>query len=91
MSCKDGPRGRGSVAGDSAPSGRRRARVCSGDAAHRRADTEGAHDFTDDAGLAEWAGLPVKLVASSGQNMKLTTAQDPGPYTHLTLPTILRV
>lgn len=45
-------------------------------AAHRRADTEGAHDFTDDAGLAEWAGLPVKLVASSGQNMKLTTAQD---------------
>jgi len=44
--------------------------------AHRRADTEGAHDFTDDAGLAEWAGLAVKLVASSGQNMKLTTAQD---------------
>jgi 2-C-methyl-D-erythritol 4-phosphate cytidylyltransferase/2-C-methyl-D-erythritol 2,4-cyclodiphosphate synthase len=33
-------------------------------------------DFTDDAGLAEWAGLPVKLVASSSLNLKLTTAQD---------------
>jgi 2-C-methyl-D-erythritol 4-phosphate cytidylyltransferase / 2-C-methyl-D-erythritol 2,4-cyclodiphosphate synthase len=45
-------------------------------AAHRRADKEGAQAFTDDAGLAEWAGLPVKLVASAGQNMKLTTAAD---------------
>ena len=33
--------------------------------AHRRAAAAGRADFTDDAGLAEWAGLPVKLVASS--------------------------
>jgi 2-C-methyl-D-erythritol 4-phosphate cytidylyltransferase/2-C-methyl-D-erythritol 2,4-cyclodiphosphate synthase len=44
--------------------------------AHRRAAAEGRADFTDDAGLAEWAGLPVKLVASSARNMKLTTAAD---------------
>ena len=44
--------------------------------AHRRAAAEGRSDFTDDAGLAEWAGLPVKLVASSARNMKLTTAED---------------
>jgi 2-C-methyl-D-erythritol 4-phosphate cytidylyltransferase / 2-C-methyl-D-erythritol 2,4-cyclodiphosphate synthase len=44
--------------------------------AHRRAATAGRCDFTDDAGLAEWSGLAVKLVASSGRNMKLTTAAD---------------
>ena len=44
--------------------------------AHRRAAAGGRCDFTDDAGLAEWAGLPVKLVASVAQNMKLTTAAD---------------
>lgn len=44
--------------------------------AHRRAAAEGRDDFTDDAGLAEWAGLPVRLVASGGNNMKLTTAAD---------------
>ena len=44
--------------------------------AHRRAAAAGRVDFTDDAGLAEWAGLPVRLVASSGRNMKLTTAAD---------------
>ncbi len=44
--------------------------------AHRRAAAAGRADFTDDAGLAEWAGLPVRLVASSGRNMKLTTAAD---------------
>ena len=44
--------------------------------AHRRAAAAGRADFTDDAGLAEWAGLPVRLVASSGNNMKLTTAAD---------------
>jgi 2-C-methyl-D-erythritol 4-phosphate cytidylyltransferase/2-C-methyl-D-erythritol 2,4-cyclodiphosphate synthase len=44
--------------------------------AHRRAAAAGRTDFTDDAGLAEWAGLPVKLVASSSRNMKLTTAAD---------------
>jgi len=45
-------------------------------AAHRRAASEGRTDFTDDAGLAEWVGLPVKLVCSGTQNMKLTTPSD---------------
>lgn len=44
--------------------------------AHRRAAEASLSDFTDDAGLAEWAGLAVKLVESSGRNMKLTTAAD---------------
>ena len=44
--------------------------------AHRRAVAAGRTDFTDDAGLAEWAGLAVRLVPSSGRNMKLTTAAD---------------
>jgi 2-C-methyl-D-erythritol 4-phosphate cytidylyltransferase / 2-C-methyl-D-erythritol 2,4-cyclodiphosphate synthase len=45
-------------------------------AAYRRAAAAGKHNFTDDAALAEWAGLPVQLVASSGNNMKLTTRED---------------
>ncbi len=45
-------------------------------AAHRRAAKDTQREFTDDAGLAEWAGLAVKLVASSSANMKLTTAED---------------
>jgi len=45
-------------------------------AAHRRAREAGRSDFTDDAGLAEWAGLAVKLVASASANMKLTTNED---------------
>jgi 2-C-methyl-D-erythritol 4-phosphate cytidylyltransferase/2-C-methyl-D-erythritol 2,4-cyclodiphosphate synthase len=44
--------------------------------AHRRAADAGKADFTDDAGLAEWAGLAVKLVPSASANMKLTTAED---------------
>ncbi len=44
--------------------------------AHRRAAAAGKHGFTDDAALAEWAGVPVQLVASSGNNMKLTTRED---------------
>ncbi len=44
--------------------------------AHRRAAAAGRSDFTDDAGLAEWAGLPVRLVTSGACNMKLTTAAD---------------
>ena len=44
--------------------------------AHRNAAAAGREDFTDDAGLAEWAGLPVQLVPSSGNNMKLTTRED---------------
>lgn len=45
-------------------------------ALHRRAAAEGRHDFTDDAALAEWAGLPVALVPASGRNFKITTPED---------------
>ncbi|MDR3494917.1 MAG: bifunctional 2-C-methyl-D-erythritol 4-phosphate cytidylyltransferase/2-C-methyl-D-erythritol 2,4-cyclodiphosphate synthase [Ancalomicrobiaceae bacterium] len=45
-------------------------------AAHRRAATEGRADFTDDAAVAEWAGITVRLVAGPADNVKVTTAQD---------------
>ncbi len=45
-------------------------------AAHRRAAGEGREDFTDDASLAEWAGMEVALVQGSGRNMKITNAED---------------
>jgi 2-C-methyl-D-erythritol 4-phosphate cytidylyltransferase / 2-C-methyl-D-erythritol 2,4-cyclodiphosphate synthase len=32
--------------------------------------------FTDDAGVAEWAGMPVKVVPGEPANLKLTTAAD---------------
>lgn len=44
--------------------------------AHRRAAAAGVAGLTDDAHVAEWAGLQVKLVAGSEANMKLTTAAD---------------
>jgi 2-C-methyl-D-erythritol 4-phosphate cytidylyltransferase/2-C-methyl-D-erythritol 2,4-cyclodiphosphate synthase len=44
--------------------------------AHRRAAEEGRHDFTDDAALAEWAGLSVTAFAGEADNIKLTTADD---------------
>ncbi len=44
--------------------------------AHRRAAAAGRSDFTDDAAVAEWAGLLVKLVTGSAQNFKITTAED---------------
>ena len=44
--------------------------------AHRRAAQEGRHDFTDDAALAEWAGLSVTAFAGEAGNIKLTTAED---------------
>jgi 2-C-methyl-D-erythritol 4-phosphate cytidylyltransferase/2-C-methyl-D-erythritol 2,4-cyclodiphosphate synthase len=34
------------------------------------------HDFTDDAALAEWAGLPVGTFAGESSNIKLTTPED---------------
>ncbi len=43
---------------------------------HRRAALEGRDDFTDDAALFEWAGLPVRAVAGDKANMKLTYADD---------------
>jgi 2-C-methyl-D-erythritol 4-phosphate cytidylyltransferase/2-C-methyl-D-erythritol 2,4-cyclodiphosphate synthase len=44
--------------------------------AHRRALEAGKTGFTDDAAVAEWAGLAVQLVPSFGPNMKITTAED---------------
>jgi 2-C-methyl-D-erythritol 4-phosphate cytidylyltransferase / 2-C-methyl-D-erythritol 2,4-cyclodiphosphate synthase len=44
--------------------------------AHRRAAREGVHDFTDDAALAEWAGLTVATFEGDVANMKLTTPED---------------
>jgi 2-C-methyl-D-erythritol 4-phosphate cytidylyltransferase / 2-C-methyl-D-erythritol 2,4-cyclodiphosphate synthase len=44
--------------------------------AHRRAAREGRSDFTDDAALAEWAGLTVTTFEGDALNMKLTTPED---------------
>jgi 2-C-methyl-D-erythritol 4-phosphate cytidylyltransferase/2-C-methyl-D-erythritol 2,4-cyclodiphosphate synthase len=45
-------------------------------ALHRRALVEARFDFTDDASLAETAGMEVALVDSGGGNVKLTTPDD---------------
>ncbi|WP_163272749.1 bifunctional 2-C-methyl-D-erythritol 4-phosphate cytidylyltransferase/2-C-methyl-D-erythritol 2,4-cyclodiphosphate synthase [Chelativorans alearense] len=45
-------------------------------AAHEKALKEGRLDFTDDAAIAEWAGIPVRLVEGSPDNTKLTWARD---------------
>lgn len=45
-------------------------------AAHRKAATSGRDDFTDDAAIAEWAGLTVALVEDSPANFKITTPVD---------------
>jgi 2-C-methyl-D-erythritol 4-phosphate cytidylyltransferase/2-C-methyl-D-erythritol 2,4-cyclodiphosphate synthase len=45
-------------------------------AAHHRAHAAGREDFTDDAALAEWAGIRVSTFAGEAGNMKLTTADD---------------
>ena len=44
--------------------------------AHHDAGQETHQDFTDDASIAEWAGLKVALVTGSPDNRKLTTADD---------------
>ncbi len=44
--------------------------------AHRRASAAGREDFTDDAALAEWAGLTVATFAGEARNVKLTTPDD---------------
>ncbi|MCL6708749.1 bifunctional 2-C-methyl-D-erythritol 4-phosphate cytidylyltransferase/2-C-methyl-D-erythritol 2,4-cyclodiphosphate synthase [Pseudomonas sp. R2.Fl] len=44
--------------------------------AHRKAAAEGRLDFTDDAAIAEWAGLPVRIVPGSPDNVKLTVQRD---------------
>jgi 2-C-methyl-D-erythritol 4-phosphate cytidylyltransferase / 2-C-methyl-D-erythritol 2,4-cyclodiphosphate synthase len=45
-------------------------------AAHRKAAAAGREDFTDDAALAEWAGMAVGVFDGEAGNIKLTTAED---------------
>jgi 2-C-methyl-D-erythritol 4-phosphate cytidylyltransferase/2-C-methyl-D-erythritol 2,4-cyclodiphosphate synthase len=44
--------------------------------AHRQAKAAGRDDFTDDAALAEWAGLKVTTFEGEAENVKLTTDGD---------------
>jgi 2-C-methyl-D-erythritol 4-phosphate cytidylyltransferase / 2-C-methyl-D-erythritol 2,4-cyclodiphosphate synthase len=45
-------------------------------AAHRRAAEQGRDDFTDDAALAEWAGIKVSVFPGEPGNSKFTTPED---------------
>jgi 2-C-methyl-D-erythritol 4-phosphate cytidylyltransferase/2-C-methyl-D-erythritol 2,4-cyclodiphosphate synthase len=45
-------------------------------AGHRRALAAGRDDFTDDAALAEWAGMAVSVFEGESANIKLTTEED---------------
>lgn len=45
-------------------------------AAHQQAQAQGRSDFTDDAAIAEWADMPVRIVQGSPDNVKLTWARD---------------
>jgi len=45
-------------------------------AAHERAHEARRDDFTDDAAIAEWAGIAVRIVEGSPDNVKLTWARD---------------
>jgi 2-C-methyl-D-erythritol 4-phosphate cytidylyltransferase / 2-C-methyl-D-erythritol 2,4-cyclodiphosphate synthase len=45
-------------------------------AAHRRAAEQGREDFTDDAALAEWAGMKVSVFPGEAGNIKFTTPED---------------
>ena len=44
--------------------------------AHRRAHAAARDDFTDDAALAEWAGMTVATFEGESANVKLTTPDD---------------
>jgi 2-C-methyl-D-erythritol 4-phosphate cytidylyltransferase/2-C-methyl-D-erythritol 2,4-cyclodiphosphate synthase len=44
--------------------------------AHERARAAGRQDFTDDAALAEWAGIKVATFEGEAANVKLTTPED---------------
>ncbi len=44
--------------------------------AHKRASEEKDFIFTDDASIAEWASLAVRVIEGSSENFKITTAQD---------------
>lgn len=52
-------------------------------AAHTRAAADGLADFTDDAAIAEWAGMKVALVPGSSRNFKITTPEDMQMAEHL--------
>ncbi len=45
-------------------------------AAHRRAAEQGRDDFTDDAALAEWAGMKVSVFEGEPGNIKITNSDD---------------
>ena len=45
-------------------------------AAQRRAAAAGREDFTDDAALAEWAGMKVSVFEGEPGNIKITSAED---------------
>jgi 2-C-methyl-D-erythritol 4-phosphate cytidylyltransferase/2-C-methyl-D-erythritol 2,4-cyclodiphosphate synthase len=45
-------------------------------AAHEAAAGRADLDFTDDAAIAEWAGLPVAVVHGAERNFKVTTRED---------------
>ena len=44
--------------------------------AHKNAAREGITHLTDDAAIAEWAGIPVRIVEGSPDNIKLTWKKD---------------
>ena len=44
--------------------------------AHRRAHAAGVENLTDDAAVAEWAGLTVHIFDGDARNMKITTMED---------------
>jgi len=44
--------------------------------AHRRGEREGRDDFTDDAAIAEWAGMQVAVFEGEPSNIKITHAED---------------
>ncbi len=59
--------------------------------AHRRAAAAGRDDFSDDAALAEWAGLGVSVFAGETGNVKLTNADDFTRAESLSLPNLADV
>ena len=44
--------------------------------AHSKAAKSNRDDFTDDASIAEWAGLPVAIIPGKPENNKITTSAD---------------
>ncbi|MFW6076166.1 MAG: 2-C-methyl-D-erythritol 4-phosphate cytidylyltransferase, partial [Hyphomicrobiales bacterium] len=44
--------------------------------AHARAGKAAGQDFSDDASIAEWAGMDVALIPGSPDNAKVTSAED---------------